>query len=310
MFFKELTFPETAAAAQRFSDSCYQHKHGLLFFKEKSFTRLIVGDAFMKSTAKPWQRKELFDDFYQDKKDKLICGYYLDSELKATQLKSLALGVSHIFDLKNFGYSGKEKELFRRARNKKKRENWQILWVKPEQQSHFQELLRTLFSSWAKKKKLHLGYLLSSFEMNLQKQQMAFALMKDSQCIGFCSFHPYGDRGLALDHIVYDPQVSSMVADVLLTSVLEWAAIRHYSHFSLGLSAFHGLTKGFHKEGFVMSLQKLCFFYNSSGIYQFKSKYSKNLQKRFLVFDPRISASFQLALLSKNTIKANMRLEE
>ena len=237
--------------------------------------------------------------FYQVSAELLAC--YLDQGLSLFKLGEEA----HI-PLQNFNLIGKQHEDLRSARNKFNKLGYQFEILPKAEAANNLQRLRQISDQWltskhTREKRFSLGYFDEAY---LRRTDIAVVKDPAGQIMAFANLWQGGDHHeLSVDLMRYAADSPKAIMDFLFTELLLWGKTENYQWFSLGMAPLAGLERHrlaplWHKIG-VAIFDTCDQFYNFSGLYKYKAKFSPQWQPRYLAAPASLSAPYILMIIAR-----------
>lgn len=233
----------------------------------------------------------LWSDFsrWAKEQNKLIAGYYISEnlaelvgQLPGGDLDILPIGSSVEIDLKKYSLDGAMAEESRRALNVGEREHFSFEIIRNKQP--YLNAVLDLEKRWIKSKPMkRIGFLLSKPELGfpLESEELWVIALHEGQPLAFLSLINMGDDGIYLDNMIYDPQKNRFGLSFLIVQMAIYLKKKSHSRFYLGLCP-GSLEKADSLFDFsLVTGAKLFPFYNFTGLYNFKKKFSNQTHRRY-----------------------------
>jgi phosphatidylglycerol lysyltransferase len=227
--------------------------------------------------------------FYQTRPDTLA--YY-----KTAGLTGICIGREAIVDLDSFTLTGKAGKELRTAVNRLSREGSRVIVHEPPLSDELLGALHEVSEEWltmmhGSEKQFSLGYFDPEY---LRNSPVATVVSADGQIMAFANaITEYRRNEAAVDLMRRRRNIVPGTMEVLFVSFFEWARTKHYTGFSLGLSALSGV--GNHPDdprierALYYIYEHINQFYNFKGLHHFKEKFNPRWEPRYLIC-PRLTS--------------------
>lgn len=203
-------------------------------------------------------------------------------------LTALPIGEEAIVDLDRFTLSGRENHDLRSARNRMRREGWEVRILEPEELSAYLPELREVSQRWlAAKGSKERGFALGTFDPSYLAELPIAVVERNGAVIAFANLWETGDLAEAsIDLMRHLPDAPSQTMDFLFAELLEGAAARGFRTFNLGLAPLSGMEQG-ELAPVWRRLAGLLFrygenFYSFQGLRSYKEKFHPRWQTKYL----------------------------
>ncbi len=203
----------------------------------------------------------------------------------------LKLGEQAYVDVQHFTLAGKRGEPLRNPVNRARREGVTVTVLEhPLEESVWQELENVSRLWLDDKHTAEKGYSLGRFERGyLSAAPIAVARAQD-RCVAFASLMPSGTSPdvLSIDLMRQLPDAPTGVMDLLFVELIEYARVRGYAYFNLGMAPLRGVGETrYARTG--ERLLRLVYehgnrFYNYKGLRSYKEKFHPEWRGTYLAF--------------------------
>ncbi|WP_235993147.1 bifunctional lysylphosphatidylglycerol flippase/synthetase MprF [Heyndrickxia sporothermodurans] len=216
------------------------------------------------------------------------------------------LGEEAFVDLQTFSLSGSKMKGLRATKNKFEKEGYTFRLLEPPFSKEDFQALKSISDQWLNGKR-EKGFSLGFFDKSyLETAPVAILLDPDKNIIAFVSIMPVYDNHttLSIDLMRYIPNVTSGTMDFIFINLFEWAKLKGYKRFNLGMAplANVGLSKySFMGEKLASQIYTHGnFVYHFKGLKKFKEKYASSWEPKYLAYRKKTSlpiTMIQIALL-------------
>jgi phosphatidylglycerol lysyltransferase len=211
-------------------------------------------------------------------------------------LDILCVGQEGIVDLASFSLEGKSNKTLRNAVNRLPRTGHSFKVIEPPISDDLLAELRQVSDEWltmmhGSEKRFSLGWFDDDY---IRGGPVAAVYTAESRLVAFCNIVPqYQASELSIDLMRHRREIEPGTMDYIFISLFEWARLRGYATFNLGLSALFGVGEDsaapLPEKTLHYIYEHINQFYNYKGLHEFKEKYHPHWSPRYIAY-PGVSS--------------------
>jgi phosphatidylglycerol lysyltransferase len=206
-------------------------------------------------------------------------------------LEALCIGHEGIVNLHTFTMQGRESKSLRSAVNKLNNTGHCFAVHEPPISNDLLEELRAISDEWltmmhGTEKRFSLGWFDDAY---IRHSPIAAVQTPQGGISAFANFVPeYQRNEITIDLMRHRHEIEHGTMEFLFISMFQWAKVRGYDAFNLGLSALSGVGERVQDPAIerVMHFiyEHINWFYNFKGLHEFKEKFHPEWSPRYLIY--------------------------
>lgn len=231
-------------------------------------------------------------------------------------LAALSLGQEARIELESFSIHGRENHDLRNARNRMRREGWELAIIEPGELEPLFPKLREVSDAWlASKGKSERGFALGWFDPEYLRQFPMALVRRGDEVIAFANIWQTRDREEAsVDLMRHLPEAPSQTMDFLFLELIERFQEDGFRWFNLGLAPLSGMEQQelsplWHRLAGIL-YRHGDHFYSFQGLRSYKEKFHPRWEPKYLIAPSGISlpaALFDLTRLASRVGEGRKR---